>query len=87
MYVFATKAETDGVQAAANTPSVVVDIIKDELSYKDDKLRERIIQPSRPMAGLRKPRRAKTKGKVTGGDLENSMTEDNIMVESIPDEV
>ena len=85
MYVFATKAEIDDVQDPANTPFVVVNILKDELFYPDDKLREQIIQPSRPTAGLRKPRRAKTKDKATGGDLEKSMTDDNMMVESVSD--
>ena len=85
VYVFATRAEIDDVQDPANTPFVVVNILKDELFYPDDKLREEIIQPSRPTAGLRKPRRTKTKDKATGGALENSMTDDSMMVESVPD--
>ena len=62
-----TKAEANDVQDAANTPFVVVNILKDELSYKEDKLREWIIRPSRAMAGLRKPSR--------GGGRKKSLAE------------
>ena len=61
-----------------------MNILKDELSYPDDKLCEWIIQPSRPMARLRKAP-PEMNEKATGGDSEVSMIEDSIMVESIPD--
>ena len=61
--MFAAKAETDNVQDTANAPFAVVNVLKDELFYTDDRLREEIIQPSRPMAGLRKTRSDKQKKK------------------------
>ena len=82
--MFTPKAEIDDVEDAANTPFVVVNILKDELFYPDDRLSEWIIPPVRPMAGLRKPPRDTKKKDSTGGDPENSVTEDNIMVKSIP---
>lgn len=43
-------------------------ILKDELDFTDDRLREPIIQPSKPMARLKSVRCDKRKGKSRGGD-------------------
>ena len=67
-----------------NTPFAVKNILKDELNYTTDRLREPIIKPSKPMAALRKSRSIKRKKKSGGGNPENSTIEDNLMEVDTP---
>ena len=67
-----------------NTPFAVKNILKDELNYTADRLREPIIKPSRSMALIRKSRSIKRKRKSGVGDPENSTMQDNLMAVDSP---
>ena len=67
-----------------NAPFAVKNILKDELNYTADRLREPIIKPSKPMAAIRKSRSIKRKKKSGGGDPENSTIQGNLMVVDTP---
>ncbi|KAK0507956.1 hypothetical protein JMJ35_009845 [Cladonia borealis] len=65
-------------------PEKLKNILKDELNYTADRLREPIIKPSKPMAAIRKSRSIKRKKKSGGGDPENSTIQGNLMVVDTP---
>ena len=69
-----------------NTPFAVKNILKDELNYTADKLREPIIKPPKPMALIRKSRSIRRKKKSGGDDPGNSTIEDDPMAVDIPEE-
>ncbi len=84
MWVSATKAEADVVQDTANIPFTVKNILKDELHFTADRLREPIIKPSKPMAGVRKVRGDNRNRKSHGRDPTSERLEDNLTVEDMP---
>ena len=79
-----TKAEADDLQDSANTPFAVKNILKDELHFSADRLREPIIKPSKPMAGVRNVRCDNRKRKSRGGDPESVRQKTTLMGEGVP---